>query len=46
MEPHGCNWPQSLANRLALVTAKTSEIRCQRLIEKFHGKEKVYGSIP
>jgi hypothetical protein len=31
--PHarGCNRPQSLANRVALETAKTSKIRCHRL---------------
>jgi hypothetical protein len=28
MEPRGCNRWQSLANRLPLETAKTSEIRC------------------
>jgi hypothetical protein len=28
MEPRGCNRRQSLANRLLLKTAKTSEIRC------------------
>ncbi len=46
MEPRGCNPWQTAANAPAPETAKTSEIRCHRLPETFHGKEAVPGSSP
>jgi hypothetical protein len=44
MEPRGCNRWQSLATRLPLETAKTSEIRCDW--PPPDGKEGVDGSSP
>jgi len=49
MEPRGCNRWQSVANRMGAEAAKTSQTvaeGCNRLPEKFHGKEGVDGSSP
>ena len=49
MEPRGCNWWQSVANRQAREPAKTSKNRCRGLPPvawTFHGKEGVDGSSP
>src|SRR5438094_1811110 len=49
MEPRGCNWWQSTANRTgaeAPKTSKTVAIRCDRLPREVHGKEGVDGSSP
>jgi hypothetical protein len=49
MEPRGCNPAQPESNdkaRKAQKQAKSVATGCQRLPEKFHGKEGVDGSSP
>ncbi len=49
MEPRGCNWWQSVANRIGAEAAKSSQtvaVGCHRLPNGAHGKEGVSGSSP